>query len=171
VTQSANRRIDGVLLGIVALAALTIVGTASELAMDHHWETTVQLIPWLCLVVASAALVGLVARPSRPTIIAVRVVMGLLVVAGLIGVAEHTISNHDAGSFDAVYGERWAQLSGPSRWWHAVIHDVGASPTLAPLVLAEIAGLVLLASLRTDRRGRSAPARPTRSDDAAPALR
>jgi hypothetical protein len=41
---------------LLALAALSIVVTAVELATDRHWETFVQRIPWFALLVATAAL-------------------------------------------------------------------------------------------------------------------
>ena len=120
----------------IALGALGVVATAVELAMLRHWETAVQLIPWVALAVISAALVVLAARPTRGTVRLVRGLAVLVLLTAGLGVVEHVIANYNAGPLDFRYSARWATMSARSRWWAAFTESVGPSPTLSPLVLA-----------------------------------
>ncbi|MCU1351245.1 MAG: hypothetical protein JWM05_454 [Acidimicrobiales bacterium] len=133
---------------LLGLALLGITGTAFELASERHWRTTVQLIPWGALAAALVA-IALVWRGGRTVRRAGRILAIVIMATSVLGIVEHVIANHEAGPLDAVYGARWASMSGLSQWWAAFIKSVGPAPTLAPFVLAWVALCILLATVRT----------------------
>ncbi len=133
--------------GFILLAVLGVVGTAVELAMERHWKTAVQLIPWYTLGVIAVGGVLLVARPRRATVWTVRVLMLLVFASAAFGVYEHVCANYDAGSLDFRYSARWATMSTAAKWWVAANNGVGPSPPLAPAVLAQAALCLGLATM------------------------
>lgn len=133
--------------GLLLLAALGAIGTTVELAMLRHWKSPSQLIPWVALAGVGIAIVAVAVRPTRSTVLAARAVGLALAACGIYGVIKHTTSNYEAGPLDAVYGARWDSLSALSQWWHAATGTVGPSPTLAPLVLTQIALCLLLVTI------------------------
>ena len=133
--------------GLLALAALTIVGIALELITEHHWTQPSQLIAWAALALLAVAL-GLLVRAGQPWRVRVARLLALAVVASaLFGIWEHIAANHDAGPLDRRYAATWATLSTPSRWWLAARKVVGPAPPLAPGALAEAGIAVLLATV------------------------
>jgi hypothetical protein len=157
------------------LAAAGVAVTALELAMIRHWGSLVMLIPWAVLA-ALAAGIGVTAfRPSPSTLRAVRWLAVVMTATAVFGVVRHVIGNYDAGPLDMRYETRWATMSALSRWWAALTHSVGPSPTLAPLILAQSAACLWLGTLPTElpvilkvlvinRRNGDRPAPGPRSD-------
>ncbi len=133
---------------LLALAALSIVVTAVELATDRHWETFVQRIPWFALLVATAALLLVAVQPGRGSIRTARLLAALTAAVALIGVYKHVEANRDTGALDFRFSATWDSMSAASQWWKAASGGVGPSPVLAPLALANSAALVFAATLR-----------------------
>jgi hypothetical protein len=163
-TGEAGTATDSALLlrrGLLVLAGLGIAGTAVELAMLRHWKSFEQLIPWAALAVIALCLAAVAFRPTRATVLVARFGGLALVIAGLYGALEHVSGNLGAGPLDAVYGPRWDSMGTLARWWHALSGSVGPAPVLAPLILAQIALCLLLATVHHPvlrRPGRDASA-------------
>lgn len=134
--RSTEAGLRAILLGGVALGC---AGLATELALTEHWESPIQLVPFvlaaLGLVVSLAGLVS----PAPPVRLALRVVMVGLVLGGAFGVWEHLEHNY---AFEAEIrptaptGERAREAL------------FGANPLLAPGALAWIGLLGLGATWR-----------------------
>lgn len=140
---------------LLGLAALGTAGTAVELAMLRHWKSPVQMIPWAALAVLAVSIV-LVARGTSARIVkGVRAGAFSAAVVSVVGVVEHALGNYNAGPLDRHYAATWATMSVASRWWAATTGSVGPAPTLAPLVLAQVAVCISLATLRHPSLGRS----------------
>ncbi len=149
-TTSAGTRIWQLRNALLVLSALTAVGTAVELATVEHWESAVQLIPWVALVVLAVA-IGLAARrPGHRRLRLAQLLGGLVLVTGLFGLFEHAESNVESGALDRTYGDTWDTRSEASKWWLAVTGEVGPNPVLAPAILTEAAVLLLLATAASD---------------------
>ena len=120
---------------LLLLVHVGIVGLLAELFLLGHTESATQWIPLVALVVglASALAVAVGATPGR--LRAFQAVMGLFVVAGLLGLVLHYQGNAE---FEL---ERDASLSGVKLFWESLR---GATPTLAPGALFQL-GLLGLA--------------------------
>lgn len=134
-------------LGLLALTAAGIAGTAAELAFTRHWDSAVQLIPWACLAVLAAGLAAVAIRPSPGRVRAARVLATIAAVGGLYGVIDHVAENHAAAPLDASYGPKWESMSAAAQWWAAATGGVGPSPPLAPAMLAQIGVCLALATV------------------------
>ncbi len=134
--------------GLIAIAVLTVGGTAVELGLERHWKSIEQGIAWLVVVTAAAAVLLVAVRVSRRGLIAARVLAVLVLGLSLFGVVQHVSANYEAGELDAVYGPRWPSLTESARWRAALLKDVGPAPILAAGALAQAGLLVLLATLR-----------------------
>ena len=133
--------------GLLALGAAGVVGTSVELAMQRHWTSALQLVPWAVLVPLGVAIGALWLRPGRATVKVARVVASIVVVTSGFGVFEHVKANYDAGPLDRRYSARWETMSEPARWWTAASGGVGPSPPLAPGVIAQAAFCLGLATV------------------------
>jgi hypothetical protein len=132
--------------GILLVAAISLVGLALELVFLRHWGDTRSIV-WLGMLALALSLALLVIRPNRSR---VRVAQGLALAAGLvaiIGIGYHTIENLDAGPLDRDYADRWGTMSDVDQLLAATTGDVGPAPILAPGSIAEIAALLVLASI------------------------
>jgi hypothetical protein len=156
VTGNASRRL------FLVLAGLGLAGTAVELAMLRHWDSTSQLVPWGGLLVLAVALVLLATRPS--TVGAVRVLLLVVVACGVVGVVLHVKANYDAGPLDFRYTTRWPAMSPVSKWWAAATETVGPAPTLAPLALVQTALSAWFATLGLGSGHHRSNARGTAND-------
>jgi hypothetical protein len=136
---------------LLVLGAGGILAIAFELASARHWTSAVQLVPWVALGLITAALTLVAARPSRARLHAARVVGGVVLAAAVYGMIMHVKANYDAGPLDGTYGPRWDAAAAMTRVWWALTETVGPSPALAPAALAQVALLVLLATLRHPR--------------------
>jgi hypothetical protein len=132
--------------GIQALAALAALGVAAELASLRHWQGS-QLIAWIALGANLLALLLVAAGPRRAGVLVARALAAIVVASALYGVWVHVKANYDTAPLDAVFGTRWPTLSEPERWWAAANGEAGPAPPLAPLVLAQVALTILLATV------------------------
>lgn len=67
--------------------------------------------------------------------------------AAVVGLGFHLNENLSAGPLDRDYADRWDSMSQVEQLVAAGSGDVGPAPTLAPGALAQIGGLLLLASI------------------------
>lgn len=130
------------------ITGLSLAGTAAELAMERHWKTTVQQIPWLAAGMVAVALLLLVIRPNRLTLRLVRVLAVAVIVIAAVGIWEHARANYNAGPLDFRYANSWETMSEASRWWRAATKTVGPAPVLASGVLIQSALCAIGATLR-----------------------
>jgi hypothetical protein len=135
--------------GILGLGGLALLATGAELAMEEHWKPGSQLVPWLSLGLSVVAilLAGWLGR-SRGPVRTAQVLAAVIAVSAAYGVLEHARSNYEAAPLDFRFTDTWDGMSEPARVWTAVTHQVGPSPTLAPLALAYGSMCVLLATFR-----------------------
>jgi hypothetical protein len=122
---------------LLVLAGCMCVGTSVELFLAKHPKSPIQLIPFVLCGVGLIVVLAALLRPRRATLIALRLVMALLMVGGLVGVVEHIQSNL-AFELDIR----------PSASVSAVVFDAlrGAAPLLAPGILALAAILAIAAT-------------------------
>lgn len=130
-------------IGLLALVAIGIAGAALELAFERHWQTPVQLIPWVALALLAFALVVLAVRDTPRATAVVRVVALVVLLASAYGVFMHVSVNHGMGAMDP----SWDTLSPLTQWWYALTKSVGQAPPLAPGMLAQSALLLGVATL------------------------
>jgi len=148
----SERRLRG---GVLVVAAASIGGTAVELAMERHWSTRVQLIPWMALAIATGGLALATLRPSARAVRVVRCVAAAMVLAAAVGLFVHVRENYTAGPLDFRFADRWEVMSMRSRLWAAATRSVGPAPVLAPAILAQIGVLLALATVGTRHEARS----------------
>ena len=142
--------------GILGLGALSLLATGGELAMEQHWKEPTQIVPWVALAVIAIAIALLVrVKGSRQHVRLSQALALAVMLSAAYGVYEHAATNYDSAPLDFRYGGRWDTMSEPSRLWTAVTHQVGPSPTLAPLALAYGSVCVLLATFRHPALGTS----------------
>jgi hypothetical protein len=134
--------------GLVALAAAGTVGVAIELLLLRHWTESRELIAWFAVAVLAVAVVLAAYRPSRRTIRAARGLAVAVLVTSVIGVLVHVWANYESAPLDARYTASWPTTAEPVRWLLAATDTVGPSPSLAPLALAFVALMLLLAVVR-----------------------
>jgi hypothetical protein len=147
---TAEQRLRIFLLG---LAGWMCVGTIVELFLAKHYEDAIQIVPFALCGVGLVAVVAALWRPGRGTLLALRGVMGLLMLGGLIGIYEH-LTNNFAFELEMRPNAVWSDV-----WFQALR---GAAPLLAPGILA-IAALIAIAATYAH------PALARQADRAAPA--
>lgn len=131
---------------IALLASGTAVGGLLELAALRHWHG-MQLVPWVVLAVVASAGLVVAARPG-PRILPMSA--GLLGLAGgVLGIQQHVAANLALGPVLPETAATWESLGTLHQWWLAASGSVGATPALAPGMVA-LAGALLLVS--TPRR-------------------
>jgi len=133
-TTTVERRLRTFLL---VVAGCICAGTIVELFLLEHTKTLVQLTPFVLCGVGALAVATALARPKRGTLIALRAVMGLLLLGSLFGVYEH-IENNLAFELEirpnATASDVWLETL------------KGDSPLLAPGALAVAACLAVAAT-------------------------
>jgi hypothetical protein len=122
---------------LLALAGFMCLGTVAELALAEHTKTLVQLTPFVLCGVGLVTVIVALLRPRRGTLIALRVVMGLLMAGSLFGIYEH-LANNLAFELDIRPGAAINSV------WFAALK--GAAPLLAPGILALAAVLAIAAT-------------------------
>jgi hypothetical protein len=135
--------------GLLGIAALTTLGIAGDLAVERHWTSPAQLIPWGALVLIGVSVGLLLGHPSAGRVRLAQLLAVIVVLTAVVGIWEHIYGNYEAGLLDYRYFSTWETMSRSSRWWLALTKGVGPSPPLAPGALAEAALCVLLATLRS----------------------
>lgn len=121
---------------LLALALFIFVGTLFELWLVQHYQDAIQWIAFVLGGVGLLAVLLVLVRTGRATILILRVFMALVILGSLFGVYEH-VSNNIAFALEI-------QPNLPIRelWLKGLS---GANPLLAPGTLA-IAGLLALAA-------------------------
>lgn len=137
---------------VLALVLLGLFGVAAELVLLEHYELGWQLAPLIAVAVALASLGLYAARPSRRTMLGVRGAMVVLALIGLVGVLQHFGGNR---AFEL---EMDSDLGGWELFWESL---KGATPALAPGMLAQLGLLGLAYTARHPALWRDAPAGPT----------
>ena len=128
------------------LAVVLFTGTIGELLMVGHDESRMQLVPFGLCLLGLAGLGAAWRRPTRPTLLTVRAVMGVIAAGSILGVYEHLEGNvgfvHEvrphAGTLEAL-----REALG------------GAAPLLAPGILAVGAAVAIAATCATTGRTRA----------------
>jgi len=111
-----------------------IAGTAAELILLGHVDSAAQWIPVVALAAAVPLLFWHAARPSRPTVRLIRLLMSAYIVAGVVGVGLHYDGNVE---FERELHPKDAGLT-------FLRHTIaGATPVLAPgsMVLLGLLGI------------------------------
>ncbi len=122
---------------LLVLAGCLCVGTAVELFLAEHTESPIQLLPFLLCGIGLLAVLAALLRPRRGTLVALRLIMGLLAAGSVFGVYEH-IENNLAFELEIRPGAGLGDV-----WFEAL---KGASPLLAPGILALAAILAIAAT-------------------------
>ena len=133
-TITVEQRLRAFLLG---LSAWLCAGTIVELFLAKHTEDPVQFVPFVLCGIGLVALAAAWRRPGRATLLALRGVMGALMLGSLFGVYEHLAGNF-AFEMDIRPGAAWSDI-----WFPALR---GAAPLLAPGILAVAALLAIAAT-------------------------
>jgi hypothetical protein len=132
--------------GLIALTMIGIAATAFELASERHWNGLEQYVPWLALALLVVATVLVLLPGGRGTMTA-RVLAVVVLGASAYGVIEHILVNLNAGELDRRFADTWDSLPLVQQLLYAATKTVGPAPTLAPGVLAQVALLLLLATV------------------------
>lgn len=119
------------LLGILTLG---IVGAGTELLLLGHFEEPWQWVPLVVLAGSLGAVVLTAVRTSRPTLLAMRGMMSVSVLSGVLGVWRHFRGNVE---FEL---EMYPSIGGLELFEKAV---TGATPALSPgtMILLGLLGL------------------------------
>ena len=121
------------------LAALVLLSVLAELWLVEHTQDLLQFLPFALCGVGLVAVVAAALRPGKSTLIALRAVMLLVALGGLVGVAIHLLQNL---AFEQ-------EIRPNSTLWAALLAGLkGAAPILAPGVLVFAAVLALIATYR-----------------------
>ena len=122
---------------LLFISALLFVGTLVELWLTNHMESAVQLIPFALCGLGLVSVVAVLLRPQRVAMLALRACMVLVVLGSLLGIYEHIEGN--LGFQRELY---------PNATTGKVLLGAlgGASPLLAPGILALTATLALAAT-------------------------
>lgn len=134
ITTTVENRLRLFLLG---LAAFMSFGTVIELILEDHFDSLVQLIPFVLSGLALLAVAAVWLRPQVASIWGLRGTMALVGLGSLYGLIEHLESNIE-----------FAREIKPN----AALADVffqalkGASPLLAPGILGLVALIALAAT-------------------------
>lgn len=125
---------------LIAGLVLGLVGTIAELLLLEHYEEGWQMTPLALIAAALVALAWDAARPSARTARAIQAIMGLFVLAGVIGVWLHL---RGAAEF-----QREMDPS-QSRWRvFAKAMRAKAPPVLAPGIMIQLGLIGLVSSYR-----------------------
>ncbi len=122
---------------LLGLAAFIMVGTIGELMLEEHWEDAIQLLPFILCALSFLAIVMVLARPERATLLLMRWIVGVTFVGSLFGIFEHVEHNYGFAL------EIQPNAVTSTLVWKALS---GANPLLAPGILAFAALLALAAS-------------------------
>ena len=122
---------------LLTLSGLLFGGTVIELVLTNHMEGLVQLIPFGLCGLGLLAVVFVLLRPHRQSLLAMRGCMGVVALGSLYGVYEH-ITNNIAFQLEIH----------PNATVRDVFMDAlgGASPLLAPGILTLAAILAVAAT-------------------------
>ena len=128
-----------VLLAIVLVGS---AGTLTELLLLEHTEEFYQLIPVVLLALALVASGLALALPRPWVIVTLRIVMAACFISAAIGIFLHYRGNTEFAL------ERHSSLRGWKLFSEAMM---GATPSLAPGAMAQLALIGLLSTFRIER--------------------
>ncbi len=128
--------------GLLGIAALTMLGIAGDLAVERHWTSPAQLIPWGALVLIGVSVGLLLGHPSAGRVRLAQLLTMIVVLTAVVGIWEH--------------------ISGLP-----LLQYMGDDVSLLPLVARADEGGRTLAAARTGGLSRSRPVRLV-SDPALP---
>ena len=131
-TLVENRLRRYLLLLSISIFPMTVI----ELWLTEHTEATNQLIPFFVSGLGFLAIIAVFLRPNRRTLIALRIIMGIVIFSSVLGIYFHL-----TGNFEFELEIR------PNAVASEVIMDAlkGANPLLAPGILA-LAGFLGIAA-------------------------
>ncbi|HSJ13550.1 MAG TPA: hypothetical protein VK939_03990 [Longimicrobiales bacterium] len=124
---------------LLAVVLLGMAGTAAELVLLEHYESTWQLVPLATLAVGAALTLLVLLQPTRGAVLALRGVLLAFLVVGGLGLWRHYAGNVE---FEL---ERHPERAGLVLLW-AVLR--GATPALAPGTMIQIGLFGLIALFR-----------------------
>lgn len=131
---------------LLAVLALALVGTGAELLLIGHTEEIWQLLPLIAIGLGLLAIALLALRPTRATVQLFRVLMGLFIVTGALGLVLHYQGNAE---FEL---EMRPSMAGLELVWSSL---TGATPALAPGSMVQFGLLGLLCTLWHPALGRA----------------
>ena len=126
-------RLRRFLLGVVAF---TCAGTILELLFEEHFGESLQLIPFVLCAIALVAVGAVWLRPSRNTIMTLRIVMVIVAAGSLLGMFLHLANN---------FGFELEMRPNASAGDVVIDALMGVNPLLAPGILA-LAAVLAIAS-------------------------
>jgi hypothetical protein len=131
---------------ILAVLALGLVGTVTELLLLGHYEQPLQLVPVLLIAIAIVVLVWHVMQRNAASLHSLQIVMALFVLAGFAGVVAHFLGS----------AEFQIELNPSMGTWELVekVLRAKAPPVLAPGMMLQF-GLLGLAYAFSDIRYRT----------------
>ena len=132
---------------LLLFSTLLFIGTLTELSLIRHWEDAIQLLAFAMCGLGIVSALALLWRRRRATILLLRAGMGLVALGSLYGLFEHGRNNFafereihaNASTGDLILGALG-----------------GATPLLAPGILAVAAILALAATYKSGASGESA---------------
>lgn len=124
-------------LFLLVLAGMIFAGVIVELALMEHFKEALQLIPFILSAVGLLLVALVLWRPQRRTLLALRWVMAVVALGSLVGMFLH-IQNNLSFEMEMRPGSTIADVF--------VQALSGASPLLAPGILALAAVLALAAT-------------------------
>ena len=143
--REAQGTLRGILLGLLFMGMLA---TMTELLLLGHTETWAQVVPVVSMSLGFLSGLFTIVKPGRLSLRVLRVMMGLMVAAGLLGLYFHYRGNVE---FEL---EMYPSMTGLELFWNAI---QGATPALAPGLMAYLGLLGLAYTYRHPLlRGRSA---------------
>lgn len=124
-------------LFLLVLTAFVLLVTLVELVLEEHTEEALQWIPFVLCGLGLVSVVVALLRPQRSTLLALRVVMLLVVLGGVLGIGLHLVNNF---AFEL-------EIRASATPADVVIEALkGANPLFAPGILVFAALLALAAT-------------------------
>jgi hypothetical protein len=130
---------------LLAILALGLTGTAIDLVLLDHNETSIQLVPLLLIGLGLAVLIWNAMAESSSSLIALRVTMSAFIAAGILGIALHY-----KGSVE-FQKEIDPSMQGFDLFSKAIRSK--APPALAPAIMAQLGLLGLVYTYPLKERG------------------
>lgn len=122
---------------LLGLAGFMAVGTIVELALTKHWDSAVQILPFVLAGLSFVAIVAVFVRPQIGALRLMRWIMSVALIGSLFGVYEHIENNIEFAR------EIHPSATAMALFWSGL---AGANPLLAPGILAFTAILALAAT-------------------------
>lgn len=156
--NGAERALEILRALLLAVLALALLGTGAELLLIGHTEEIWQLLPLIAMGSGLLAIGAIAVRPTRITVQLFRLLMGLFIVMGGLGLVLHYQGNAE---FEL---EMRPSMSGFELVWNSL---TGATPALAPGSMIQLGLLGLLCTLWHPALERTADGPETGPADAA----